>query len=159
MNLKNEHGLVSVYVIIIVVFIMIIVIGKLILANNELQSKIKELENVSNNVSENIKVENSDDEREYENKGKVYKNDIPLYNGDDFMYFSDHMDEEETDEYYIYQEDAFYIGGKSKNYILMSDIYVDKDKSELVNWNKLIRRLNFNNHRIYTKGDEFITEF
>lgn len=136
--------------------------GKFIILNNELQDKkevLKEAksENVINVVDVNNKTNNEIEEAEDDKEYKVIKNNIPIYNGEAFMFFSDNIDEKEP-KYFIYQEEAYYIGGKDKDYILMSDIYVDKNESELVNWNKLIKRVDFNNHRIFTKDQGVITE-
>ncbi len=159
MKVISERGLATLYVIIIVFFVMIIMLGRLILAQNKLTTQ--------NNLLENAKIENvvekeNEEEKEKikseENNYKVIKNNIPIYNGEVFTYFSDHIDDEEEPKYYIYQEDAMYIGGKEKNYILMSDIIVDKNENELLYWNKLIKRLDFNNHRIFTKDEQVITE-
>lgn len=116
----------------------------------------KKNENISNTENINNSVNNKEQNINDENY-KIFKNNIPIYNGDTFMFFSDNIDEDEP-KYFIYQEEAYYIGGKDKDYILMSDIYVDKNESELVNWNKLIKRVNFNNHRIFTKDQGVITE-
>lgn len=133
--------------------------GKFIILNNELrdlleQSQVDNISNVedTNNNKNEINKEEKDD-KQY----KIIKNNIPIYNGETFMFFSDNIDEDEP-KYFIYQEEAYYIGGKDKNYILMSDIYVDKDESELVNWNKLIKRIDFKNHRIFTKDQGVITQ-
>lgn len=133
--------------------------GRFIILNNELrdllqQSQDENISNVENTDSAENEVKEKDkDEKEY----KIIKNNIPIYNEDAFIFFSDNIEEDEP-KYFIYQEGAYYIGGKDKDYILMSDIYVDKNESELVNWNKLIKRVNFNNHRIFTKDQGVITE-
>lgn len=161
MKVRSGRGVVTLYVVIIVVFIMIIMIGRLILAQNRLdtQNDLLEkakLENIQN-IEDGEKEENNQESEE--KNYKVIKNNIPIYSGDVFTYFSEHIDDEEEPKYYIYQEDAMYIGGSEKDYILMSDITVDKNENELLYWNKLIKRLDFNNHRIFTKDNQVITRF
>jgi hypothetical protein len=116
----------------------------------------KKNENISNTENINNSVNNKEQNINDENY-KILKNNIPIYNEEAFMFFSDNIDEDEP-KYFIYQEEAYYIGGKDKDYILMSDIFVDKNESELINWNKLIKRVDFNNHRIFTKDQQVITE-
>lgn len=160
MFFKCERGLVSIYVIIIVFFIVFVMLGKVILLDRELDNRVAEFESAVDEKIENT-IEPVVDESESSDEFadcKVYSNDIPIYNSDAFVYFSGYMNEDESPKYYIYQEDALYVGGKAKNYILMSDIYVDVDESEIVNWNRLVKRLDFNNHRIFTKDNQVITE-
>lgn len=159
MKVKSERSLITLYVIIIAIFVIIIMVGRLILAQNILDSKKNLLEKAKLEEIQNVEEKEDKTEVKTEENYKLMKNNIPIYNGETFTYFSDHINDEEEPKYYIYQEDSIYIGGKEKDYILMSDINIDKNESELLNWNKLIKRLDFNNHRIFTKDNKVIINF
>lgn len=163
MKFSDEHGRITIYILVIIFFVMIVVMGKYLIASNNLEKECGLLEEAKKEQKvdvENIIDEPKEDENKEENldEYEVKEDDIPIYNSDAFLYFSKYIEEKDSPKYYIYQENCVYIGGRNKDYILMSDIYIDEDKDEFERKNKLIDKIDFNNHRINLKDGDFISK-
>lgn len=149
---------------------MIVIMGKYLIVSNELEKERGLLDEAKKEyASQNTNkvpeekldegVHDEDESKDDEFDGyEVKTDDIPVYNSDAFLYFSKYIDEKESPKYYIYQEDCVYIGGRNKDYILMSDIFIDEDKDEFERKNKLIDKIDFNNHRINLKDGDYISK-
>lgn len=129
--------------------------------NNNTTNNTTTNNTTANNTTNNNTTNNTTDS----NIGgyPVYKDKIPIYNNAALKFFSDSINSNESEPYYIYQEAAFYVGGKEKLHILMSDIHVDVSSSALVdnnstnNISKLVRKsLDFNNHIIYCSDGKYV---
>lgn len=144
---------------------MIVIMSKYLIVSNELEkerglledTKKEYAEQKSDKKDEEVPDENESKEDEFEGY-EVKTDDIPVYNSDAFLYFSKYIEEKESPKYYIYQENCVYIGGRNKDYTLMSDIYIDEDKDEFERKNKLIDKIDFNNHRINLKDGDYISK-
>lgn len=157
MKEKVKNARITIITLIIEILLIIAIIYMLNYKNEDLQKHMFSFENAGKEYENTVKEYVIKEEKEEDdNKYPVKKDDIPIYNQEAFIYFSKYMSETESPKYYIYQENAEYIGGKWKNYILMSDIYVDEYLKDIQNKNMLIGNLDFNNHRIMTKDGEFI---
>lgn len=165
MKFGNEHGRITIYILVIIFFVMIVIMSKYLIVSNELEKERGLLDEARKEYAvqnPEEKPEEKTDEKEPEmdefNGYEVKTDDIPVYNSDAFLFFSKYIDEKESPKYYIYQEDCVYIGGRNKDYILMSDIFIDEDKDEFERKNKLIDKIDFNNHRINLKDEEYISK-
>ncbi len=165
MKFGNEHGRITIYILVIIFFVMIVIMSKYLIVSNELEKERGLLDEARKeyavqNPEEKPEEKTDDKEPEMDefNGYEVKTDDIPVYNSDAFLFFSKYIDEKESPKYYIYQEDCVYIGGRNKDYILMSDIFIDEDKDEFERKNKLIDKIDFNNHRINLKDEEYISK-
>lgn len=165
MKFGNEHGRITIYILVIIFFVMIVIMGKYLIVSNELEKERDLLDEAKKEYavqnSEEKPEEKTDDKEPETDEFEGYEvktDDIPVYNSDAFLFFSKYVDEKESPKYYIYQEECVYIGGRNKDYILMSDIFIDENKDEFERKNKLIDEIDFNNHRINLKDGDFISE-
>lgn len=170
MNFSSEHGRITIYILVIIFFVMIVIMSKYLIVSNELEKERGLLEDAKKEYAEqksdkkddekpNEEVPGEEESKEDEFDGyEVKTDDIPVYNSDAFLYFSKYLEEKDSPKYYIYQEDCVYIGGRNKDYILMSDIYIDDDKDEFERKNKLIDKIDFNNHRINLRDGDYISK-
>lgn len=165
MKFGNEHGRITIYILVIIFFVMIVIMSKYLIVSNELEKERGLLDEARKeyavqNPEEKPEEKTDDKEPEMDefNGYEVKTDDIPVYNSDAFLFFSKYIDEKESPKYYIYQEDCVYIGGRNKDYTLMSDIFIDEDKDEFERKNKLIDKIDFNNHRINLKDEEYISK-
>lgn len=165
MKFNNEHGRITIYILIIIFFVMVVIMGKYLIVSNELEKERGLLDEAKKEYEEKKDDGKSEDELdkkvpdEDEFEGyEIKTDDIPIYNSEAFWYFSKYIEESDSPKYYIYQEDCVYIGGRNKYYVLMSDIYIDEDKGEFERKNKLIDKIDFNNHRINFRDGDFIAE-
>lgn len=165
MKFGNEHGRITIYILVIIFFVMIVIMSKYLIVSNELEKERGLLDEIKKEYAvqnPEEKPEEKTDEKEPERDVfdgyEVKADDIPVYNSDAFLFFSKYVDEKESPKYYIYQEDCVYIGGRNKDYTLMSDIFIDEDKDEFERKNKLIDKIDFNNHRINLKDGDYISK-
>lgn len=165
MKFGNEHGRITIYILVIIFFVMIVIMSKYLIVSNELEKERGLLDEARKeyavqNPEEKPEEKTDDKEPEMDefNGYEVKTDDIPVYNSDAFLFFSKYVDEKESPKYYIYQEDCVYIGGRNKDYTLMSDIFIDEDKDEFERKNKLIDKIDFNNHRINLKDGDYISK-
>ncbi len=165
MKFGNEHGRITIYILVIIFFVMIVIMSKYLIVSNELEKERGLLDEARKeyavqNPEEKPEEKTDDKEPEMDefNGYEVKTDDIPVYNSDAFLFFSKYIDEKESPKYYIYQEDCVYIGGRNKDYTLMSDIFIDEDKDEFERKNKLIDKIDFNNHRINLKDGDYISK-
>ena len=165
MKFGNEHGRITIYILVIIFFVMIVIMSKYLIVSNELEKERGLLDEARKeyavqNPEEKPEEKTDDKEPEMDefNGYEVKTDDIPVYNSDAFFFFSKYIDEKESPKYYIYQEDCVYIGGRNKDYTLMSDIFIDEDKDEFERKNKLIDKIDFNNHRINLKDGDYISK-
>ncbi len=165
MEFSNEHGRITIYILVIIFFAMIVIMSKYLIVSNELEKERGLLDEIKKEYAvqnPEEKPEEKTDEKEPERDVfdgyEVKTDDIPVYNSDAFLFFSKYVDEKESPKYYIYQEDCVYIGGRNKDYTLMSDIFIDEDKDEFERKNKLIDKIDFNNHRINLKDGDYISK-
>lgn len=165
MEFSNEHGRITIYILVIIFFVMIVIMSKYLIVSNELEKERGLLDEARKeyavqNPEEKPEEKTDDKEPEMDefNGYEVKTDDIPVYNSDAFLFFSKYIDEKESPKYYIYQEDCVYIGGRNKDYTLMSDIFIDEDKDEFERKNKLIDKIDFNNHRINLKDGDYISK-
>lgn len=165
MKFGNEHGRITIYILVIIFFVMIVIMSKYLIVSNELEKERGLLDEARKEYAvqnPEEKPEEKTDEKEPERDVfdgyEVKADDIPVYNSDAFLFFSKYVDEKESPKYYIYQEDCVYIGGRNKDYTLMSDIFIDEDKDEFERKNKLIDKIDFNNHRINLKDGDYISK-
>lgn len=165
MKFGNEHGRITIYILVIIFFVMIVIMSKYLIVSNELEKERglldearKEYAVQNSEEKSEDKTDNKEPERDVFDGYEVKADDIPVYNSDAFLFFSKYVDEKESPKYYIYQEDCVYIGGRNKDYTLMSDIFIDEDKDEFERKNKLIDKIDFNNHRINLKDGDYISK-
>ena len=165
MEFSYELGRITIYILVIIFFVMIVIMSKYLIVSNELEKERGLLDEARKeyavqNPEEKPEEKTDDKEPEMDefNGYEVKTDDIPVYNSDAFLFFSKYVDEKESPKYYIYQEDCVYIGGRNKDYTLMSDIFIDEDKDEFERKNKLIDKIDFNNHRINLKDGDYISK-
>lgn len=185
LKMKNERGSITVYVLVAMFFLIAIIAGRFILANRQLQSQIASLKQLKTVYEKNVKDyytdTNSIDRNEIGGPDtntidptpttpgdyQTFENNIPIYNNEALKFFAEAIESDESEPYYIYQEAAFFIGGKQKQHILMSDIHVDVSSSVLLNLinntnsdkriSELVRNnLDFNNHIIYCSDGRYV---
>lgn len=177
MNLKNEKGSITVYVLVAVFFLMAILVGRFIIANRNLKVQYDSLSRVKSLYETNAKrYENYINPDDPDNPGvpggstqKVHE--IYIFNHDAFDFFNTEISVDSASNshrFYVYQSGIHYIlnGGSRKlpsdvlvqdsqkykmKYKLMSDIAVPYSSEDVLK-KKIMSNLDFNNHIIYTNA-------
>lgn len=173
MNLRSEKGSITVYVLVAMFFLLAIIAGRFVIANRNLKVQYDALAKVKNVYESNDKIY-----KETDNNGNTIDtpttltHEIYIFNKDAFNFFSN--DGSSSDKrFYVYQVGLYYIfdegdrksdkdvliddstdenDGKIQfSYKLMSDITLSESSDTVVN-KKIIEKLDFNNHLIFTSN-------
>lgn len=180
MNFKNEKGSITVYVLVAVFFLMAILVGRFIIANRNLKVQYDSLAKVKSLYETNAKrYENYNNPDDPNNPGgpggsggsTQKTHEIYIFNHDAFDFFNEKFPVGTTSaqkRFFVYQSGIHYIlNTASKNseqdvlvedsqkykmtYKLMSDIAVPYSGEEVLEM-KIMPKLDFNNHIIYTNA-------
>lgn len=162
---KNEKGSITVYVLVAMLFLLAVITARYLLANRQLKTQVAALGGIQNVYSKayagnggggntvvpgnNTTVDPGGIDAPTYDDANI---EIPIYNADAYDYFNQHKNDwGSVDPYYIYQEGAYYVGGRGKKYKLMSDISVSESSYDIF-YNSFLNSINFNNHVIYPSG-------
>ena len=95
MEFSNEHGRITIYILVIIFFAMIVIMSKYLIVSNELEKERGLLDEIKKEYAvqnPEEKPEEKTDEKEPERDVfdgyEVKTDDIPVYNSDAFLFFS-----------------------------------------------------------------------
>lgn len=179
MNLKNEKGSITVYVLVAVFFLMAVLVGRFIIANRNLKVQYDSLAKVKSLYETNAKryeeyVDPDDPNGSGSTEGTQREHQIYIFNREAFDFFNGKSTNQTS--YCVYQSGLVYVlraqdmnqnmsncvlvqdSQKYKfTYKLMSDIAVSYSGEDVLKM-PIMSKLDFNNHIIYSSAYNEVNE-